>query len=186
MKHSEFIDNVLYYIAGYIVSKLTDECSCTACKGSVLSVPGESLINGQVCTASLKASSFTAFVSKGGLKISSESVFRTVEFCEKVFKITVTGKDGKHISNEGNLKKNMIVAVCHHFLVDPASEVFKDHEDGNNEALVEVDHRMKLMKCVADKYFTLRLYNFGKRCTREIPNNGKQSDRHRLTLFSNQ
>ena len=31
-EHSEFISNVLYYIAGYIVSKLIDNLSCSKCK----------------------------------------------------------------------------------------------------------------------------------------------------------
>ena len=53
----------------------------------------------------------TTFVNMGGLQIPSISVFRTVEYCERVFKATVTGKDGKRISSEGNLKKKMIINV---------------------------------------------------------------------------
>ena len=36
--HSEFISTVVYYIAGYIVSKLFDNLSCSKCKKSLLSL----------------------------------------------------------------------------------------------------------------------------------------------------
>ena len=83
----------------------------------------------------------------------------------------------------------MIVNVCHHFALETTIRLFADHEDGENEMLVEDDRRTKLVKFVADKYFTLRLFNFGKKYTKEITYEGKQSDRHRLNklnLFRNQ
>ena len=122
-----------------------------------------------------------------GLQIPSTSVFRTVEYCEHVFKATVTGKDGKQISSESNLKKKMIVNVCQHFTLNSSTGLFTDHGDDDNEFLAD-DHRTNLMKRVADKYFTLRLYNFGKKYVKEIVKEGKQSDRHlfnEITLFKN-
>ncbi len=190
--HSEFTSNVLFYIAGYIVSKLIKTLACAACKKSLLPLPEQLPANGHDYTSTIyheagKASSFTTFINKGGLQIPSTSVFRTVEYCEHVFKATVTGKDGKLISNEGNLKKKMIVSVFQHFTLDSTSKLFTDHEDDDTEILVD-DHRTNLMKRVADKYFTLRLFNFGKKYVNEIVNNGKQSDRHlfnKITLFNN-
>ena len=83
----------------------------------------------------------------------------------------------------------MIINVCHHFTLDTTVDIFTDHEEGDNELLVEDDHRTKLIKYTADKYFTLRLFTFGKKHTNQVVNEGKQSDRHRLnklTLFRNQ
>ena len=83
----------------------------------------------------------------------------------------------------------MIVNVCHHFALESTIRLFADHEDGENEMLVEDDHRTKLLKFVADKYFTLRLFNFGKKYSKEIIYDEKQSDRHclnKLILFKNQ
>ena len=83
----------------------------------------------------------------------------------------------------------MIISVCHHFAQESTLELFQDHEDGENELIVEDDHKTKLTKYVANEYFSLRLFNFGKKYTREIVNKGKQSDRHRLnkiTLFNNE
>ena len=177
--HSEFTANVLFYIAGYIVSKLIDNLPCPACMQSLLPLPKEIPVNGHDYTASLyhgigKASAFTTFINNSGLQIPSTSVFRTVEYCEHLFKAMVTSKDGDLISNEFNLKKKMIVKVCHlkkkmivkvchHFVLDSTIELFPDHRHSDTELLVEEDHITKLIKFIADKYFMLRLFNFGKK-----------------------
>ena len=108
--HSEFTSNVLFYIAGYIVSKLMDNLPCSSCKRSLLPLPNQTPVNGHDYTSSLyheagKASSFTRFINQGGLQIPSTSVFRTIEYCEHVFKAMVCGKDLQQINNEKNLKK---------------------------------------------------------------------------------
>ena len=157
-------------------------------------MPKEIPLNGHDYTASLyhdigKASAFTTFIKNGGLQIPSTSVFRTVEYCEHQLKAMVTGKDGDLISNECNLKKKMIVKVCHHFVLDSTIELFPDQGHSDTEILVEEDHITKLIKFIADKYFTLRLFKFGKKYIQEVENDGKPSDRHRLNkliLFNNQ
>ena len=193
-EHSEFIQNVLFYISGYIVAKLMDKLSCSECKKCLVPLPTQLPINGHDYTASLyhdcgRASSFTTFVNKGGLQIPSTSVFRTVQYCEHIFRSTITGENSQHISHESNLKKIIIIQVCQHFSLDSTKELFPDHEEGLNEILFEDDHRTKLTKCVADKYLTLRLFTYGKKYTKEIANQGDQSIRHKfnkLILFKNQ
>ena len=179
--HSEFIANVLFYIVGYIVSKLIDHLPCPECKQSLLPQPKEIPVNRHDYTASLyheagMPSAFTTFVNNGGLQIPSTSVFRILEYCEHLFKATVTGKDGNLISNECNLKQKMIVKVCHHFVLDSTIKLFPDHGHSDVEILVEEDHITKLIKFIADKYFTIRLFNFGKKYTQEIANDGKPSN----------
>ena len=83
----------------------------------------------------------------------------------------------------------MIIYVCHHFALDSTIDLFKDHADGENEVVVEDEHRTQLIKGIADSYFTLRLFNYGKKFTKDVANQGKQSDRQRLNkliLFTNQ
>ena len=192
--HSEFISNVLFYIAGCIVFKLIDDLSCSECKRCLLPIPKETSLDDHDYTATRyheagKASAFTTFVNKGGLQIPSTAVYRCIEYCEHVFRATVTGDDNQHISNNAKLKYTMIIKVCQHFTLESTLPLFTDHEDGDNEAVVEDDHKTQLTKRVAEKYFTLRLFNYGKKYTREIVNKGKQSDRHRLNkliLFNNE
>jgi hypothetical protein len=79
--------------------------------------------------------------------------------------------------------------VSHHFTLDTTVDVFTDHEDGDNELLIDDDHRTKRIKCTANRYFMLRLFTFGKKYIEQIVNKSKQSDRYglnKLILFNNQ
>ena len=85
----------------------------------------------------------------------------------------------------------MIMAVCHHFVVNESChfDIFGDHDTGMNEVVFDEDHRMKLIKYTAEKYFTLRFFTYGKRYSQTVIQNGQQSDRFHLTkliLFRNQ
>ena len=93
----------------------------------------------------------------------------------------VSGQDGKQMCNEPKLKVKMITEVCHHFILDSTFNLFDDHEDGNNESVIEDDHTTKLIKCTAHKFFTLtrvlRPFTFSKKLTEEIVQLGQLSDR---------
>ena len=83
----------------------------------------------------------------------------------------------------------MILEVCHHFLLGGNKSVFADHELGANEDMVEDDNLVKLIKWTADKYFTLRLFTYGKHYSESVKQNGMPSDRHhlnKLILFKKQ
>ena len=136
--HSKFTTNVLFYIAGYIVSKLIKTEACPACKKSLLLLPKQLPDNGHNYTSTIyheagKASSFTTFV---------------------------------------NLKKKIIVNVFQLFSLESTSKLFTNHEDDDNKMLAE-HHGTNLMKRIADKYFTLRLFNFGKKYVKDVVNKGK-------------
>ena len=50
------------------------------------------------------------------------------------------------------------------------NSLFADHGDGVNQVVVEDDRKTQLTKLVADKFFTLRLFNYDKKYTNEIVN----------------
>ena len=74
----------------------------------------------------------------------------------------------------------MIIKVSHYFSLDTTINLFLEHKKGMNEVVVEDERMTKLIKWIAGKYFTLRLYNMGKKYTREVINGERQSDRHRF------
>ena len=93
------------------------------------------------------------------------------------------------ISNAKNLKTKMILEVCNHFLLGGNNSVFEDHEMGLNADVEENDHQIKLIKWTSDKYFTLRLFTYGKHFSETVVQNGMPSARHQLNkliLFRNQ
>ena len=180
--HSDFISNILFYIGGYIVKKLIKKLTCEECKKCLVGNIFQS--DHDYCGASTydevsSASAFTLFVNNGGLKIPSKSVFRTIEQCEHIFKVSVI-QNG--ISTVKNLKNKMILKVCHHLFLEASNSVFADHETGN-------DHQMRLIKWTADEYFTLRLFTYGKHFSKTVGQNEMPSSRHHLNkmiLFNNQ
>jgi hypothetical protein len=148
--HSDFTANILFYIAGYIVSKLLKLLTCPDCITSLTSQPSTN--PDQDCcgvryNSAAAASAFTLFVNNGGLKIPSKSVFQIIEYAELVFKRNVC-KKGNSISNKKHLKKTKIMSVCHNF-VDIHQVLFADHEEDINGRVFEDEHRTKLIKhCV--------------------------------------
>ncbi|CAB4019173.1 Hypothetical predicted protein [Paramuricea clavata] len=162
--HSDFTANILFCVSGYIVSKLVKLLTCPDCITSLTSQPSTN--PDQDCcgvryNSAAAASAFTLFVNNGGLKIPSKSVFQIIEYAELVFKRNVC-KEGKSISKKKNLKKTMIMSVCHQF-VDIHQVLFAEHEEDINERVLEDEHRIKLVKHCADQYLTLRLFTYAKR-----------------------
>ena len=134
------------------------------------------------------ASAFTLFINNGGLKIPSESVYKIIEYAEKVFKSFVC-KHGSQISTEKNIKQRMILNVCNYFIMNSSHRVFEDHETVLVKGDLEEEHRSKLIKLTAERYFKLRFFTYGKRYNKSVVAKGQQSDRHHLTkliLFKNQ
>ena len=188
---SEFLSNILFYISGFVVSKLVKKISCSSCKDCLLSQFNPATPDHDYCSMKFSevasASAFTLFVNNGGLRIPSESAYLVVEYAEKEFKSSVC-KDGKQITRESKLKEKLVMNVCRHFLTD-STKIFQDHEMGLNENLFEEDHRSTLIKSIAERYFTLRLFTYGKRYNNSVVKNGQPGDRHKLTkliLFRNE
>ena len=128
------------------------------------------------------------YVNNGGLKIPSKSVFQIIEYAELVFKRYVCQK-GNSINSQKNLKKTMIINLCHHFATNAHKDLFAEHEQGSNERVFEDDHKTNLIKHCADQYFTLRLFTYAKRFNGNVVKKGQPSDRHYLTkliLFKGQ
>lgn len=190
--HSEFVENILEYISGFLITKLLKQVKCSSC------------INNLTATSSIKQSpqadhdyakplnkaksSFLHFRNSGNLKVPSEFVVNVVKYAEHIFKLYVANQALDQICNNTNLKKKMILEVCQHFAQD-ATEALPSQHEPTEEPLIEDDHRLRLLKCVANSYLTLRLSTYGKHYTETVVNFGQPSLRHQFTkliLFNNQ
>ena len=65
------------------------------------------------------------------------------------------------------------------FLTD-STKIFEDHEMGLNNNLFK-DHQSTLIKLIAERYFTLQLFTYGKRYNENVVKNGQPGDQHKLT-----
>ena len=103
-----------------------------------------------------------------------------VKYAEHIFKLYVANLALDQICNITNLKKKMILEVCQHFAQD-ATEALPSQHEPTEEPLIEDDHRLRLLKCVANSYLTLRLSTYGKHYTETVVNFGQPSLRHQFT-----
>ena len=141
---------------------------------SSISSPWQLLDHDYESSINQRGSAYTQFVNKGRLTMPSVSVFRVQRYAENVFKACVS-KDGRQISSSDGLRSKMIAEVINHFFVDKSSHstVFSGHDPEVND--VNDDHRVKLIKHTADRYFTLRLFTYGKHHCESVLQAGNQA-----------
>ena len=194
IKHTEFTLNVLHYIGGFVVAKLMKKVKCCSCLANLTGQTIGTTHSDHSYTRSTTNSigetttSFLQFVNHGTLKAPSKFVVDVVKHAETLFKLHVVNQPN-HINNQKNLKSTMVLELCHHFGQVATSLLPPPHEVMMNEPLLEEDHRLWLVKCVADSYLTIRLSTYGKHYGETVINFGKPSLRHHLTktiLFNNQ
>ena len=181
---SEFVSNILFYIGGYLVSKLVNKLTCLSCKNCLISQFHGPTPDHDYCATRYSeissAAAFTLFVNNGGLRIPSQSVYHVVEYSEKMFKQKVLNNINK-TTRESKLKEKLVMLVCYHFTMDSNHKIFNDH-------IADEDHRSMLIKATAERYFTLRLFTYSKRYNDNVTAGGKQGIRQQLTkliLFNN-
>ena len=173
--NTEFVSNILFYIGGYIVSKILDKVLCSSCKSCLISQFTGPTTDHNYCSMNynnmVAASAFTLFVNNGGLRIPSQSVYSIIDYAEKLFKERVVNTD-TGITNEARVKEKLIMMVFNHFSVESTHKLFTDHDDGLNESMFTGDHRATLIKLIAERYIRLRLYTYGKRFSESVAGAG--------------
>lgn len=168
---SDYKNNILYYISGYIVMKIVDKLTCQHCRALLIThrthKDHDYLID--VC----EFSSFTAFVDRGGLKYASTFVFDAVKYIEKLF--LVMSPDLQSL----NMKKMLNMTV--HQFYPKIKHILPAHPSSDES------HELELIKCIGQKYLNLRLKSYGKSLTlKHVGNKATLRQKLRKTvLFSN-
>ena len=92
--HSEFIQNILEYISGFIVAKLVKQVKCPSCianlTGSSPKPPTQSEHDYFMQPVNKPKPSFLHFLNNRNLKIPSKFVVNIVKYAEHIFKLHVT------------------------------------------------------------------------------------------------
>lgn len=86
-------ENVLYYISGYVVKTLLQNLKCESCIRGILDTP--SVHNHTYCNEGDDNKSirkFTFVKQRGGLKLPSDSVYKTIRLTETLFKSLIIDK----------------------------------------------------------------------------------------------
>ncbi|KYN09176.1 THAP domain-containing protein 9 [Trachymyrmex cornetzi] len=132
---SDYIEDVVSYIAGFIVKSITKKIKC------------------QICLSCLTCDETLSYLQKrkcrGGLTSASKDVITTCLIGEKVFRTC------DNVFHTKNIIQKLLLKAMH---IIPSHVFNNDHLFDQNTL---VDHRGQLLRIILTKYFNLRLYNEG-------------------------
>jgi len=166
---SQYVENAVSYIAGYVIRNLSKKISCETClqalKGEMNNEPWNQ---------------FLAIKSRGGLIVPSVSTLAICEIAEQRFRAMQhsTRSDGKQLSTIIQL------SVTKHMLRD--YDVFPSLQNHMFETEPENNHRINLVKLVAGEYVKIRLYHLAKQRTAALHRNVIRRKLSKLILFKHQ
>jgi hypothetical protein len=167
---SEYCNNIIVYVSGYVVKKLLRKVNCPDC---ALSLVEENEV--------LEHSLFLSQRDKGGLKKPSKDVVSVCTFTEKCIRSELAVCKGK--LRTGNIGNRITTLVLKHTLEKP---VFLNLSSHVLESLLPENHVLSLIKAIVKEFLNLRFHHLSK--TNNISLKGKNV-RQKLTkivLFKNQ
>lgn len=177
---SEYKNNILYYVSGFIVKKFFEKSNCEDCNAVLVSKEFQISKEHGYAIDLNNHSAFTMFIDRGGLKYASKFVFLIVQYTEKVF-ITLA-KDSLLETN----KHKIMILIQQHFFDKLNSMIVPPHPV--NSFNCEIRHEIILLKFIANKYLTMRMSSYGKDKTLKVIGTSRATLRHKLhktILFSN-
>ncbi|CAG9789006.1 unnamed protein product [Diatraea saccharalis] len=144
---SEYKNNILYYISGFIVKKFLEKSNCEHCNAALVSNENEVSKEHSYTIDLNNYSAFTMFIDRGGLKYASKFVFLIVQYTEKVF-ITLA-KDSLLKTN----RHKILILIQQQFLDKLDFLIVPPHPV--NSFNCETRHEIILLKFIANKYLII-------------------------------
>lgn len=180
---TDFQENVIFYIAGFVVRNLIIRTSCNDCINILLFNDNDTgLLDHNYIASSHIFHKFTNFITHGGLVYSSRIVFEIIKFCEKQFRIFLE-KDNIH-TTEVNIKKLFINTALHHFAANISN--FKPPHPAV-EDISEEPHELQIIRKTLELFLKCRMHHHTKLINLRIHGN-KATVRQKMTkliLFKN-
>ena len=123
----------------------------------------------------------TLFLNKGSLLTPSTLVVSIIQYVEYLFILYVSNETFDQINISEKLDTKLILEVSRYFGQEKPELLPPYHiPEAVNEMPAE-DHRLCLVKYVANSYTNLRLSSYAKIYSKAVINFGKPSSRHHLT-----
>jgi len=171
---SNFIENVVVYIAGFIVRKLIKRLACNDCKAVLFWIKAST----ELCPADF---GLLEIKDRGCLLRPSRDVVRLCKATESHFRSRMGPYEKPVIAS--SLKTGLVTDVLQSFIGSNIFSALMDHSTGTEPIR---DHRVLLMKTVVDEYLTCRLHHQAKCFTRSIHEQNKRSKLNKTVIFSGQ
>lgn len=178
MSESTFLtDNILYYIAGFVVKTIIRTITCKGCIANIIKKIGDKQYN----------SSFTMLIdvrNRGGLVYVSNDVHKIVCATETEFRRSFITKEKK--VPDKNAYSKISYRVSRRYALDTDVFSITDECYDKFDIGIEVPHRLQLINIICRKYLTLRMYSYSKTLTKDIVNPvSKRQKLSKLILFNN-
>ena len=171
---SLFVENVVVYIAGFVVRNLLKRLHCSVCKAALFN---------SLNTDTSQCADFGLLnvKNRGGLVSPSGDVVRLCKVSESHFRSHM-GPSEKPVATT-NLQDLLTCGVLQSFI---GADIFTGLTDHTFDTDPVDDHRVLLMKRVVDEYMRCRLYYQGKSYSRNIQGENKRSKLTKSILFCGQ
>lgn len=167
-KLSPFVTNILSYIAGWIVRRLSATIGCGDCLSALVE------------TAGPKSNSLLEIKNNGGLVTPSASVVKVVEHAEKVLR---SSADFHHVSNQdqwGNVLEAKVLENLPDNLFCDLSQHFRD-------TLYGIDnHYTDLVRNICRAFLKLRRFHAISLTNRTLQRSSVRQSLTKTILFKNQ
>lgn len=170
-------DNILYYIAGFVVKAIIRTLTCKGCIANIIRKVGEKQYN---------ISAYTMLIdikNKGGLVYASNDVYKIVCATETEFRQSLTEGQNK-LTKDAYFK--IIHRVKRRYVLH--TDLFPNNDDCYEEFEIGVDtpHRLQLITIICQKYLTIRMYSHLNTLNKDVINPvSKRQKLSKLILFNN-
>lgn len=169
-------DNILYYIAGYVVRSLVGRSKCEDCSGALVATTINS--NDHQYT-NIDAGSYgrlTTIKNRGGLTIPSRGVFQVIKRADRIFRQTICLNPEKYMPIK-RLDLQLLRLLNKSCLEEEPVQFFT-HSCAPEPGMMP--HSVQLYSQIASKYFDIRLKHYTKQYNQRMVHKGG-SDRSRLS-----
>lgn len=159
--NSIIIENILYYICGYIVKKLIPTFKCDGC---IEAITDSYIENDHVYQNNTTPKYFTIMKNRGGLKYASDGVYKIVKLTETLFKTIMVDKKQMFIKN---MDLKIMVSVQNSLATN--SMLFSECDTcWDSTDLLARPHKIDIINKVTRTYLNIRLYSYSKIITSSI------------------
>ena len=176
---SENKENILAYIGGFIVRRLSKSIDCISCCGAMLA---DDITKRNLSLISLK--------DNGGLIYPSEDVVAILIVCEKYFHCYVRGVEGNGINSSKKLHATLFRDIVRDLSTTrPDKILFSSllQHDLDTHCISEDFHSTQIMKAIIKLYLKMRLLRYAQKYSQDVVSAGKLGKRqqlNKLVLFN--
>lgn len=169
-------DNIMFYIAGFIVKKILKTITCEGCIDNIIRNVKDRKNNFMPHTL------FTDAKNNSGLVYASENVMKILRSTEKEFLVSI--RDGG-ITRKKNMFRSIVSRMVREYAL--RRDVFSfDDKCFASEEFLGTPHRVQLISTICEKYLIIRNHSYSKFYNREILNSVSIRQKFsKLILFKN-